>query len=97
MLSLQDEQEFTIGRLPDNDISLNSRDISKYHMRIVYGDNKWLLMDGTKRKNSINGTWYSLNNKRNRFEKGFSDPVEIDDGDQLKISENLISFNFHNF
>jgi pSer/pThr/pTyr-binding forkhead associated (FHA) protein len=76
---------------------LNSRDVSKYHLRIQFKEKRWLLMDGSKRSTSVNGTWVSLNNKMNRIEKRFSDPVEICNGDQLKISENHITFTFHNF
>lgn len=97
LVSLEEEKEFSVGRLPENDISLNARDISKSHMRIIYKDRKWVLMDGTRRTPSINGTFYSVSNARDRFERRISSPVEIEDGDQLKISENLITFSFHNF
>ena len=89
--------EFTLGRVAENDVVLNSREVSKYHLRVIFRDQKWVLLDGSKRKSSVNGTWLSLNNKINRIEKRFSDPVEISHGDQLKISENLITFNFYNF
>lgn len=96
-MSLEEEKEFLIGRIPENDICLNSRDISKSHMRIIYKEKKWLLMDGTRRKPSINGTFLSLSSARDKFARRISAPIEIEDADQLKISENLITFSFHNF
>jgi hypothetical protein len=66
-------------------------------MRIIYREKKWLLMDGTRRKPSINGTFFSLSCARDRFARRISNPVDIEDGDQIKISENLITFSFHNF
>lgn len=97
IVALEERKEFTVGRSPENDIFLNSRNISKSHMRIIYRDYTWYMMDGTENKSSVNGTWISLNNKMSRFEKRFSDPMELRDNDQLKISENLISINFCNF
>lgn len=97
LVSLEEEKEFLVGRIPENDICLNSKDISKSHMRIIYKENKWVLLDGTRRKPSINGTFLSLSSARDKFVRRISAPVEVEDGDQLKISENLITFSFYNF
>lgn len=88
---------FRVGRLPENDIPLNLKNISKLHLRILFDRGNWWIADGSDHKASVNGTWLSLSSVKNRFEKRFSDPMEIRDRDQLKISEYLLTFNFYNF
>lgn len=90
--------EFYIGRLAENNISicLPARNVSKLQARIVFKDKAWYLIDGSAEKSSTNGTWISLSSKRHRFERRPSQPVAIGDKDQLKISDYLIWFHFHN-
>ena len=41
------------------------------------------------------GTWLSLSDFR--VKRGVSDPIELKDRDQLKISDSLLTFEFNNF
>ena len=83
--------------MPENDIVLNSKEISKNHMTIRYRNRCWSLLDGSKRRSSVNGTWLSLSDKRQRLDKRVSDAVEVANGDMLMISENHLLFTFYNF
>lgn len=57
----------TIGREHDNNIELKDEEVARYHARVMYGDNRFVLQD----LNSSTGTWVngekitqaSLNNK----------------------------------
>jgi hypothetical protein len=64
-------------------------------MRIVFRDGRWIILDGTIRKPSTNGTWRSLSSHMDRFSKKASEPVVIEDKDHLQISSHLLSFEFH--
>ena len=48
-----DKSEVTIGRIPGNDIVLAKGNISKHHSRIVFKDNKFIVVD----LKSTNGTY----------------------------------------
>ena len=52
------EATVSIGRVPENDITLESLAVSRHHARISWSDEGYLLED----LDSRNGTW--LNNKR---------------------------------
>lgn len=96
-MAQQESKAFRVGRLPENDIHLNLKNISKLHLRILFDRGDWWIADGSEHRASVNGTWVSLSNVKNRFDKRLSDPMEIREQDQLKISEYLLTFNFLNF
>ena len=61
----------------------------------MFKNNKWLISDGTGNKQSMNGTWLSLSDYRAK--RDFSDPVDIKNQDQLKISDSQLTFEFIGF
>lgn len=50
-----DKEQFTIGRVPENDIQLNAERISRYHARLAYGEQGWTITD----LDSTNGTYFN--------------------------------------
>jgi hypothetical protein len=50
-------------------------------------------MDGLRDKPSVNGTWQGIC-QRNRKNREMSPPVKLSNGDQIKISETVLSVNW---
>ena len=46
---------------------------------------------------SFLGTWLSLSDMSHRCARGITDPIKINDQDQIKISDSILTFNFCNF
>ena len=61
----------------------------------MFKNNKWLISDGINDKQSMNGTWVNLTDYRAK--RDYSDPVNIQHMDQLKISDSLLTFEFIGF
>lgn len=72
-------QELTIGRDDSNRMVLPYNDVSRFHARIYYGDNQWMLED----LKSANGTM--LNDK-------YIQIASLNDGDQLTLGEHIIFY-----
>lgn len=54
-------------------------------------------MDGGVTKESSNGTWISLNDYREKKEiRNESDPHEIEDGSEIKISDSILKIEIFN-
>ena len=69
----------SIGRLLDNDISINNNFVSRYHAQIVYDDNRFWIQD----LKSTSGTF--LNNKKIQKAALYS-------GDMIMCATTLIVF-----
>jgi len=82
-----EDRQFTIGRIPENDIMVNMTEVSRKHCKILFKDDKWYIADGVGKKGSLNGTWSSLSDFR--VKRGVCNPIELEDKDQLKISDSL--------
>jgi hypothetical protein len=52
-------------------------------------ENKWLIIDGNKSKESLNGTWLSITNAFDKINRSESISYPISHGDEIKISEFL--------
>ena len=46
-----------IGRNNDCEIRFDESSLSRYHCRIEYSSENWILKDGEESKPSVNGTW----------------------------------------
>jgi len=75
-----DKEEVTIGRLPNDDISLNKSNVSKQHARIVMREGKHFIID----RKSTNGTF--VNGKR------ISAPVSLKTGDKIFVGDYSMTF-----
>ena len=69
----------TIGRLEDNDITIDNLGVSRHHARISMENNIFILKD----LNSLNGTF--VNNKR-------IDSCELNSGDHILIGKHELVF-----
>ncbi|CAD8057439.1 unnamed protein product [Paramecium sonneborni] len=90
---------FKIGRSQECDVLVNINTVSRRQAQIVYKNNEWFIHDGGGVRESANGTWQSLQNYslRNNEKKVQSKPRLIEDQMEIKISENVIKFDFVNF
>lgn len=78
LLSLSPErQEFTIGRLPQNDLVLTDPQVAGVHARIKHIDGRWHIYD----EDSASGTY--VNRRRIRA-------AELEDGDEIWIGTNKV-------
>jgi len=68
------EKSMTIGRDPECDIVIPDRQVSRFHARVSFDNDKTLLED----LSSKNGTYYNG--------KLLSEPVELTDGDVLQVA-----------
>jgi len=78
--ALQDEiivgtQGLKIGRLSDNDLTLNHREISRQHIRIIWRDDKYFVED----LGSSNGSFLGDERLKPR------EPVELREGDTIRF------------
>ncbi len=70
----------TVGRNPDNEISLEFQGISRYHMRVMMSGSQWVLEDAGSR----NGTY--LNNRK------IDGSVELSRGDIIKLGSIALKY-----
>ena len=82
-------QTFLIGRSNNCDIKLNDSTISRVQCRVVFMKDRWVMLDGSEGKTSVNGTWLSIC-KRDRRIREESLPFPVSNGMQLKISEAVL-------
>ncbi|CAD8140615.1 unnamed protein product [Paramecium pentaurelia] len=93
------ESVFKIGRSQECDVIININTVSRRQAQIIYKNNEWYIHDGEGVRESANGTWQSLQNysTKNHEKKIQSKPRLIEDQMEIKISENIIKFDFVNF
>lgn len=58
--------------------------------RLKYSNNDWYIIDGDINKESANGTWISLTDYRLKKERQESDPKEIENESEIKISDSIL-------
>lgn len=68
-------QGFKIGRLSDNDLTLNHREISRQHIRIIWREDKYFVED----LGSSNGSFLGDERLKPR------EPVELREGDTIRF------------
>jgi pilus assembly protein CpaF len=71
--------EVSIGRLEDNDICLPKSNVSKHHARLVFKDDRYVLLD----QKSTNGTY--VNGRR------ISAPMVVRKGDKIYIGDFILT------
>jgi pilus assembly protein CpaF len=71
--------EIAIGRLEDNDLCLPKNNVSKYHARLVFKDERYVLLD----QRSTNGTY--VNGRR------ISAPMVVRRGDKIYIGDFILT------
>jgi pilus assembly protein CpaF len=71
--------EISIGRLEDNDICLPKSNVSKHHARLVFKDERYVLLD----QKSTNGTY--VNGRR------ISAPMVVRKGDKIYIGDFILT------
>ncbi|CAD8049151.1 unnamed protein product [Paramecium primaurelia] len=94
------ESVYKIGRSQECDVLVNINTVSRRQAQIIYKNNEWFIHDGEGLRESANGTWQSLQSlsQRNHDKKQQqSRPQLIEDQMEIKISENIIKFDFLNF
>ena len=77
------ERPVTIGRSPDNDITIDNLAVSTLHARVLRVDNQYFLEDNQ----SLNGTF--LNNRRVQGKS------PIRDGDVIQVGKHTVLFYEH--
>lgn len=65
----------------------------KNYNRIKYINNDWFIHDGDTNKESANGTWISLTDYRVKKDRIESDPKEIENESEIKISDSILKVN----
>ncbi|MCH8206199.1 MAG: FHA domain-containing protein [Chloroflexi bacterium] len=80
------KQTITIGRLPENDVSVNEVGISRKHAAIVHTDEGYSLRD----LNSTNGTFV---NQEKIGDEGYL----LRDGDEVRLANSGVSLLFRDF
>jgi len=88
-LAERPQQSFMIGRSNNCDIKLNDSTISRVQCRVIFSQDRWIMLDGTDGKSSVNGTWLSVC-KRDRKVREESLPFPVTNGMQVKISEAVL-------
>ncbi|CAD8074076.1 unnamed protein product [Paramecium sonneborni] len=90
---------FKIGRSQDCDIIVNMNTISRKQTQIMFNKNQWEICDGEGVKQSANGTWQSLQQYQNPSNPILqsSQPLQIEDKMEIKISENIFRFDMLGF
>jgi pilus assembly protein CpaF len=71
--------EISVGRLEDNDICLPKNNVSKHHARLVFKDDRYVLVD----QKSTNGTY--VNGRR------ISAPMVVRKGDKIYIGDFILT------
>jgi pilus assembly protein CpaF len=71
--------EIGIGRLEDNDLCLPKNNVSKYHARLVFKDERYVILD----QKSTNGTY--VNGRR------ISAPMVVRKGDKIYIGDFILT------
>jgi len=71
---------YTVGRSPDNDIQIEDKNISRYHLKIQCKENKYFITD----LNSKNGTFVSGEDISPGFE------VEVEEGIPVVVGMSII-------
>ena len=74
---LVEEERFSIGRTPDNDLQISLGNLSRQHVKIERFADVFIVSDC----DSSNGTF--LNNER------LTDPVSLKDGDKLNLADTI--------
>jgi pSer/pThr/pTyr-binding forkhead associated (FHA) protein len=77
----------SLGRSPDNDLSLSDERVSRYHARITRRGESFLLED----LSSANGTFL----RNERLPPGI--PIELVDADEIRISVIRLVFHLYRF
>ncbi|CAD8058408.1 unnamed protein product [Paramecium sonneborni] len=93
------ESVYKIGRSQECDVLVNINTVSRKQASIIYKNNEWFIHDGEGFRESANGTWQSLQNFSQKYheKKQQSKPQLIEDQMEIKISENIVKFDFINF
>lgn len=74
-----DGAEIGIGRLEDNDLCLPKNNVSKYHARLIFKDDRYVIVD----RKSTNGTY--VNGRR------ISSPMVVRRGDKIYIGDFILT------
>lgn len=85
----KESSRFTIGRSQSCDININENTISRIQCRIIFHHKKWVLLDGSEGKPTVNGTWLSIC-KRTSGVREESDPFALKNGSQIKVSDTIL-------
>ncbi|CAD8136510.1 unnamed protein product [Paramecium pentaurelia] len=88
----QDSIEFQIGRGQENHVKINSNTISRKQSRFKYSKSmkSWIIFDGSKERDSANGTWVSLSTIEQAEKKQESDLIVLKNNAEIKISEFIL-------
>ncbi|CAD8052298.1 unnamed protein product [Paramecium sonneborni] len=88
----QDSIEFQIGRGQENHVKINSNTISRKQSRFKYSKSlkSWIVFDGSKDRDSANGTWVSLSTLEQADKKVESDLMVLKNNAEIKISEFIL-------
>lgn len=92
-------QLFLIGRRNNNDIVMESQDMSLYHCQIVYDADKeaWYLgekLSKLQEKFSYNGTFYFCKDYQEYNDKRPSKALDLEEGMIIKVGEHEMEVNF---
>ena len=71
-----------------------------YFLRISYSKGKWGILDGDTNKESANGTWISLTDFRMKKGRSESEPREVENDTEIKISDSILKvllINYNSF
>ncbi|CAD8148935.1 unnamed protein product [Paramecium pentaurelia] len=92
----QDSIECQIGRGQENHVKINSNTISRKQSRFKYSKNlkSWVIFDGSKERDSANGTWVSLSTLEQSQKKQESDLIILKNNAEIKISEFILKIEF---
>ena len=77
---LENGKIYTVGRLPGNDIQIDDKSVSRFHLKIQFKDNKYFITDF----NSKNGTFVAGKDIASGIE------VELDEKNPIVIGMNVI-------
>ncbi|CAD8143605.1 unnamed protein product [Paramecium octaurelia] len=94
------ESVYKIGRSQECDVLVNINTVSRRQAQIIYKNNEWFIHDGEGLRESANGTWQSLQSftHKNHEKKCQQSRLQlIEDQMEIKISENIVKFDFVNF
>jgi pilus assembly protein CpaF len=73
------EAEVTVGRVPGNDVVLPKGNVSKRHSRIVFKDNRFIVVD----LKSTNGTY--VNGRK------ITSPLVVKEGDKIYVGDYILT------
>ncbi|CAK55938.1 unnamed protein product (macronuclear) [Paramecium tetraurelia] len=91
-LENSDSIEFQIGRGQENNVKINSNTISRKQSRFKYSKSlkSWVIFDGSKDRDSANGTWVFLSTTDQAEKKQESDLIVLKNNAEIKISEFIL-------